>query len=335
MDTINVLVLAPVPEKCLQQIREIDPRIKVTDATAAIGISNPFEQFGPDSVAWERLRALLSDTEVLFSFRVFPDLQTVAPKLRWVQTLSAGVERVLTPEMVNSRIILTNARGMHVVQIGEMVFNLILMHAKGSVDALRYQGNKKWEHYAPTLLAGKTLGIAGLGSIGKRLAYLGKAFDMKVVATRRSIKRVSRACNVDVLYPRDQLNQLLAESDFVVNALPSTPETLKLFGEKEFHQMKPSSFFVNIGRGTTVDEEAMIRALKEKRIAGAGLDTFAREPLPPGSPLWEIPGVIITPHIAGAVSDYVERATNIFCENLKRYLNGERLINVVNKKRGY
>jgi phosphoglycerate dehydrogenase-like enzyme len=158
---------------------------------------------------------------------------------------------------------------------------------------------------------------------------------MRIVATRRSAKKISSAGDVDVLYPREQLDQLLKESDFIVNALPSTPETARLFGEKEFRQMKSSAFFINIGRGTTVDEEAMIHALKNKWITGAGLDTFAREPLPPESPLWEMPGVIITPHVAGAVADYVERATDIFCNNLKRYLNGERLINVVNKKLGY
>jgi D-2-hydroxyacid dehydrogenase (NADP+) len=335
MDTINVLLLAPVPEKCLQQIREMDQRIKVTDAVTALGISNPFEQFGKDSVAWEKLNALLRDTEVLFSFRSFPDLKTIAPRLKWMQTLSAGVERVLTPEMVNNRIILTNVKGMHVVQIGEMVFNMMSMHAKHSVECLQNQQDKKWAHYTPDLLAGKTLGIVGFGSIGKRLAHLGKAFDMLVLATRRSTKKVSRARDVDVLYPREQLDLLLKESDFIVNALPSTPETARLFGEKEFHQMKPSAFFINIGRGTTVDEEALIRALKENWIAGAGLDTFAQEPLPRESPFWEIQNVIITPHVAGAVADYVERATDIFCSNLKRYLKGERLLNVVNKKLGY
>ena len=335
MNIINVLLLAPVPEKCLQQIREMDPRIKVSDAVTALGITNPFEQFGKDSVAWEKLNALLRDAEVLFSFRSFPDLETVAPRLKWMQTLSAGVERVLTPDMVNNRIILTNVKGMHVVQIGEMVFNLISMHAKHSVECLQNQQDKKWAHYTPDLLADKTLGIVGFGSIGKRLAHLGKAFDMQIVATRRSAKKISRTRDVDVLYPREQLGQLLKESDFIVNALPSTPETARLFGEKEFRQMKSSTFFVNIGRGTTVDEEAMIRALKDKWIAGAGLDTFAQEPLPPESPLWGMPGVIITPHVAGAVADYVERATDIFCINLKRYLNGERLMNVVNKKLGY
>jgi phosphoglycerate dehydrogenase-like enzyme len=223
---------------------------------------------------------------------------------------------------------------MHAVQIGEMVFNMMLMHVKGADQNRRNQQAKKWGRYTPGLLAGKTLGIVGLGSIGRRLAYLGKAFGMRVVATRRSKGKTS-ARNVDVVYSGQQLDRLLAESDFVVDSLPSTPETIRLFGQKEFRRMKPSAFFVNIGRGTTVDEEDLIKALEEKWIAGAGLDTFAKEPLSPESPLWEIPGVIITPHIAGAAEDYQEKATEIFCENLKRYVSGQKLKNLVNKKLGY
>lgn len=335
MEKVNVLVLAPVGEKCLKQIAEISPLINVIDGVNLLGIQNPFEQFGRDSVVWEKLTALLKDTEVLFTFRSVPDLTTLAPHLKWMQILSAGVDRVLTPDLIESQVILTNVKGMHAVQISEMVFNLMLMHAKKSLYCLQNQGKKQWVHFTPELLSGKTVGIVGYGSIGRRIAQLSRAFGMRVIATRRRVKGISRARNVDVLYPRKQVGQLLSESDYVVDALPSTPETQGFFNEAAFRQMKPSAFFINIGRGATVDEAALIKALQEKWIAGAGLDTFVREPLPPDSPLWEMENVIITPHIAGAAPDYLEKATGIFCENLRRYLSGRRLINVVDKKAGY
>jgi D-2-hydroxyacid dehydrogenase (NADP+) len=334
MEKLNILVLAPIGDKLLRRIESVDPRIKAIDGLKLSGISNPYEQVEKDSAVGQKLNALLADIDIIFSFRTLPELVVRAPRLKWMQTLSAGVERVLTPDLVNSGVVLTNVRGMHAVQIGEMVFNMMLMHVKGADQNRRNQQAKKWGRYTPGLLAGKTLGIVGLGSIGRRLAYLGKAFGMRVVATRRSKGKTS-ASNVDVVYSGQQLDRLLAESDFVVDSLPSTPETIRLFGQKEFRRMKPSAFFVNIGRGTTVDEEDLIKALEEKWIAGAGLDTFAKEPLSPESPLWEIPGVIITPHIAGAAEDYQEKATEIFCENLKRYVSGQKLKNLVNKKLGY
>jgi D-2-hydroxyacid dehydrogenase (NADP+) len=334
MEKLNILVLAPIGDKLLRRIESVDPRIKAIDGLKLSGISNPYEQVEKDSAVGQKLNALLADIDIIFSFRTLPELVVRAPRLKWMQTLSAGVERVLTPDLVNSGVVLTNVRGMHAVQIGEMVFNMMLMHVKGADQNRRNQQAKKWGRYTPGLLAGKTLGIVGLGSIGRRLAYLGKAFGMRVVATRRSKGKTS-ARNVDVVYSGQQLDRLLAESDFVVDSLPSTPETIRLFGQKEFRRMKPSAFFVNIGRGTTVDEEDLIKALEEKWIAGAGLDTFAKEPLSPESPLWEIPGVIITPHIAGAAEDYQEKATEIFCENLKRYVSGQKLKNLVNKKLGY
>jgi D-2-hydroxyacid dehydrogenase (NADP+) len=334
MEKLNILVLAPIGDKLLRRIESVDPRIKAIDGLKLSGISNPYEQVEKDSAVGQKLNALLADIDIIFSFRTLPELVVRAPRLKWMQTLSAGVERVLTPDLVNSGVVLTNVRGMHAVQIGEMVFNMMLMHVKGADQNRRNQQAKKWGRYTPGLLAGKTLGIVGLGSIGRRLAYLGKAFGMRVVATRRSKGKTS-ARNVDVVYSGQQLDRLLAESDFLVDSLPSTPETIRLFGQKEFRRMKPSAFFVNIGRGTTVDEEDLIKALEEKWIAGAGLDTFAKEPLSPESPLWEIPGVIITPHIAGAAEDYQEKATEIFCENLKRYVSGQKLKNLVNKKLGY
>ncbi len=176
-----------------------------------------------------------------------------------------------------------------------------------------------------------------MGSIGREVARLAKAFGMRVVATRRSAKRLERARYVDMIFPREQLRRLLAESDFVALTLPFTPETNKLIGEEELRTMKPTAYLINISRGDIVDEEALIRALEEDWIAGAGLDVFTTEPLPTDSRLWELSNVIFSPHISGGGSSggNVVPATKLFSENLRRYLSGKKLLNVVDKRKGY
>jgi D-2-hydroxyacid dehydrogenase (NADP+) len=335
METVNVLVLAIIGDDRVGQIRAVSPCLKVTDASPLVGITSPSDPGKSDPETELKLNSFLADTEVLFSYGSLPNLINRAPNLKWVQILPAGAEHVLSEDLINSKVILTNTRGIHGVQISELVFELMLMYVKRAHQCFRNQQNKKWGKYTPALLSGKTLGIVGYGAIGKDLARLGKAFGMRVMGTRRSALKVPRARYVDALFPREQIGEMLAESDFVVLALPSTAETYKMFGEKEFRRMKPTAFFVNIGRGNTVDEEALVRSLEEKRIGGAGLDTFFKEPLPEGSPLWEMPNVIITPHVAGIREDYQSLATDVFCANLKRYVNGKRLLNVVDKKKGY
>ena len=171
--------------------------------------------------------------------------------------------------------------------------------------------------------------------IGREVARLSKAFGMRVIATRRSTKRETRARNVDIMLPSDSLHRALAESDFVVIALPYTKQTDSVIGEAEFKAMKPTAYIINIGRGRIIDEEAMIRALSEKQIAGAGLDVFATEPLPRSSKLWEMPNVLCSPHVSGGMEGYNVQATELFCRNLERFLAGKRLFNVVGKRRGY
>ena len=185
------------------------------------------------------------------------------------------------------------------------------------------------------MLRGKTVGIVGLGAIGREVARLSAAFGMKVLATRRSTRRVARARNVDLMLPREQLERLLAESDYVVIALPYTRDTERMFGEAELRAMKPTAYLMNIGRGGIIDEEVLVRALAENWIAGAGLDVFATEPLPESSALWDLPNVLFSPHVSGSMEDYNLQATELFCRNLERFLAGGRLFNVVGKRRGY
>jgi len=334
MDYINVLVLTPTPAEDLHQIQAVSPRLRVTDGSALVPQFPPRGE-PPDSAKEKELDRLLSETEIIFGFMPPRNVIVRAPHLKWIQTTSAGVDRTLTPEITDSKVVMTNVSGMHVVPISEMVFSLILSHAKNLSQYFENQKGKKWERYPSEVLDGKTLGILGLGHIGRKIALLGKAYGMRVVATRRHIHKVSRARDVDVVYPREQIGDLLAECDYVVDCLPFTPETVKMIGESEIRRMKPTTFLVNIGRGGTIDEEALIRALQEKRIGGVGLDTFEREPLPPASPLWEMPNVIITPHMSGWTDDYLTKATAIFVENLKRYVEGKRLFNIVDKKLSY
>ena len=330
MESVNVLVAASIGEECLRQIADTSPRVKLRDVWDLLRA----EQRG-DTTAKEQLDALLAEAEVIYGFRLPKDALARAPRLKWIQVMSAGVDRFLDSELRQSPVILTNVSGIHATPIGEFILTLMLMFVKQSPLYFDLKQKKQWQRITPAVLRSRTIGIVGLGSIGREVARLSKAFGMRVLATRRSAKRVTRARNVDVMLPQDRLPRLLSESDFVVLALPLTPGTNKLIGEEELRAMKPTAYLINIARGNVVDEAALIRALDENWIAGAGLDVFATEPLPAESKLWELPNVIFSPHVAGELEDYYLQATEVFCENLRRYLNGKKLLNVVDKKKGY
>jgi D-2-hydroxyacid dehydrogenase (NADP+) len=330
VETVNVLVNTPIGDELLQQITNVSPRIE---------LSNVFElaraeQKG-DFARKSELDVLLAEAEVIYGLRLPKNMIARAPKLKWVQVMSAGVDRFLDDEFRQSSVMMTSVSGMHATPIGEIVLERMLMFAKQAPLCFQLKQEKQWQRFMPTVLRSKTVGIVGLGNIGREVARLAKAFGMRVVANRRSAKRVMRAKYVDILLPREQLPRLLSESDFVVLSLPFTSETNKLIGEKELRTMKPTAYLINIARGSIVDEEALIRALDEQWIAGAGLDVFATEPLPADSRLWDFPNVIFSPHIAGGMEDYNIRATELFCENLRRYLSGKNLLNVIDKKKGY
>jgi len=331
MESVSVLVTSAIGDECLQQIAGISPRIEVTD------VSDLFraERSG-DAAARQKLDDRLAEAEVIYGLR-FPQnvLTGLFPRLKWMQAMSAGVDRVLDAEIVASPVKMTNVSGIHATPIAELVLELMLMFVKQAPLCFQLKQEKQWRRFAPSVLPSKTVGIVGLGSIGREVARLAKAFGMRVLATRRSAKRVGQSRLVDIILPPDQLQQLLTESDFVVIALPLTSETNRLIGEEELRAMKSTAYLINIGRGDVVDEEALIRALDEHWIAGAGLDVFVTEPLPTDSRLWELPNVILSPHISGGMEDYVIRATEVFTENLRRYLSGKRLLHLVDKKKGY
>ena len=255
------------------------------------------------------------------------------PNLKWIHTTSAGVNG-LPEDIFTSTILLTNSSGVHPNPISEHIFAYLLMFARGIPVTSLNQTERKWDKKGVTTfeLHGKTIGIVGLGRIGKETARLAKAFQMKVLAVKT---KKEEEANVDEVYTSDEIETVLKQSDFIVNCLPSTSETDGLFTIEKFKQMKQSAYFVNIGRGTTVKEDDLIEALEIGIIAGAGLDVFETEPLPSSSKLWEMKNVIITPHTAGMTPEYANRMIEIFCQNLKAYKEGKTLPNEVDKSKGY
>lgn len=255
--------------------------------------------------------------------------------LRWVQTWSAGVNSLPLHALEEKRILLTSANGVHAFPISETIFALMLALTRNIHSYVRNQLTKTWDGANLNLeIHGKTIGILGVGAIGKETAKIAKAFGMNVLGMRHSGKPEEY---VDHMYTHQQLHTMLPKCDYVVITLPLTKETRHLFGSREFQLMKPSSFLINIGRGEIVAEEELIEALHEQQIAGAGLDVFATEPLPEDSPLWNFENVIITPHTAGSTEYYDKRVIeDIFIPNLKNYLQEKTpAINLVDYKKGY
>ena len=330
MESVNVLVTTKIGEECLERITATSPRVKLRDISDLMRA-----EWRGDTTAREQLDVLLAEAEIIYASRLPQRLLTRAPGLQWVQVMYAGVDRLLDSEFRRSPVILTNVSGLHATPIGEFVLEMMLMFAKRAPLCFELKQKKQWQGFWPSVLRGKTVGILGLGSIGKEVARLSKAFGMRVIATRRSARRAGRARNVDLVLPPEQLGQLLSDSDFVAITLPYTAETDKLIGEAELRAMKSTAYIINIGRGRIIDEEVLIRALSENWIAGAGLDVFATEPLPAESKLWELPNVIFSPHVSGGMEDYIMQAVELFCKNLSRYLDGKKLFNIVNKKLGY
>jgi phosphoglycerate dehydrogenase-like enzyme len=338
MKTLNVLAVAPAlyhstplaDQESLRLIRKVSPVIKVKDGAALVQA-----ELHGDFSRKRELDVLLAWADVIFGLVLPPNTVARAPNLKWMQSISAGLDRWTNTDIWKSPVVITGTSGIHATSIGEFVLSLMLMFAKNAPLSFKLKQERRWKFYLPQVLRGKPVGIVGLGDIGREVARLSKAFGMNVVATRRSTKKPGKARNVDLLLPRSHMKKLLAHSDYVVLCVPLTPETRHIMGEREFRSMKRTARVINIGRGQLMDETALIHALEEKWIAGAGLDVTYTEPLPKESRLWEMENVILSPHISGGMEDYMMRATELFCENLRRWLAGKKLINIVDRKRGY
>jgi phosphoglycerate dehydrogenase-like enzyme len=294
----------------------------------------------------------LDDVEVLLrgwlSAEAFDRLLSRAPRLTWVHSASAGVERALTPTARERGVVITNARGVFSRPIAEYVLMMILAISRRLPQLLELQRERTWQPLEGAELRDLTIGIVGLGSIGRAVAALASAFGCRVVAVRRNVdagdgRGSGRSGDVDglrdvepdeVLGP-DALPALLGQSDFVVLAAPLTPETEGMIDDAALAAMKHGSWLVNVARGRLIDERALLRALREGRIGGAVLDTFAEEPLPPDSPFYDLPNAIVTPHTSWSSGRVLDRSVELFCDNLRRFAAGEPLLNVVDPDAGY
>jgi len=338
MESFNILVVTPsfdrsmphADDEVLRRIASVSPKIKVKD-----GSTLTMAEFRGDNSGKKELDAMLAEADVLFGFVPPQNIIARAPNLKWVQVTSAGVDRHRDTEIWRSKIPITGVSGIHATPIGEFVLSLMLMFVKNTPAGFLMKQTRQWQRYPTYALRGKTVGIVGLGHIGREVARLSKAFGMKVIATRRSTRQAGKARNVDLLLPQSRMKEMLAASDFVALSVPLTPETHHIIGEAELKAMQPTAYLINIGRGNLINEAALIRALDEKRIAGAGLDVTAHEPLPKESRLWDFDNVILSPHVSGGMEDYMLRAAELFCENLRRYMDGKKLLNLVDRKRGY
>lgn len=337
MQEIVVLSTMRFTDELLDRLRSVSPRLVVTQRTCRN--------------VEEAERALEESVEVLYTSYLPVDLSR-APRLKWVQMHMAGVDHLLDHPIMKSDIPLTTASGIHATTIAEYVFASILAFNRRLPRMLHYQSRREWPQgrwnlFARPELCGSTLGIVGYGSIGREVGRIARCFGMHVVATKRSVSQMQdvgyrvqgtgdrEGALLDKAFPPGRLSEMLSLCDYVVVAVPLTPETRKLIGEAELRDMKPSAYLVNISRGETVDEGALLRALREGWIAGAGLDVFEEEPLPSDSPLYDLENVILSPHVSGFTLRYDERASDLFAENLRRYLAGEPLLNLVDKARGY
>jgi phosphoglycerate dehydrogenase-like enzyme len=321
---MKVLISFYLPSIYVERIRGVSPSLEVMQSENK-----------------EEALRLIEDADILLAGYFSRELFLAARKLKWIQAWGAGVDNFLIPEMVKSPVALTNAGGVHPTPISEHVLGMMLCFCRKLHLFIRNQAQRKWERFESEEpaeqveeLAGKTLGVVGLGKIGTEIARKANCLGMRVIATKRD-SSLPAPTGVERLFALADLNQLLAESDYVVLSLPLTNETAGMIGEAQLKSMKRTSYLINVSRGKIVQENKLIEALKKRWIAGAGLDAFENEPLPEKSELWSFKNVIITPHVAGQTPYYMERLTRIFCENLDRFIHKQPLINVVDKTLGY
>lgn len=295
---------------------------------------------------------LAAGCDVMLTFIVPADLAARAPRLKWIQLLSAGADHALAGPLKSGAIPVTTASGIHCTAIAEYTLASMLSYAHRIHLAMRAQFRREWFRSSRFMasvdeIRGRTLGIIGYGSIGRETARLADAFGMPVLALKRNPdqRKDSGWCPAGLGDPEgtipkqffgaDQCEALLHECDYISVTLPLTDHTRKFIGSREIAAMKPGAYIVNIGRGQVIDESALADALKGGRIGGAGLDVFEHEPLDPGSPLWDLENVILTPHISGSSPVYMEKACELFAENLRRLQTGLPLLNLVDPALGY
>jgi phosphoglycerate dehydrogenase-like enzyme len=289
---------------------------------------------------YKRMDDEVLDAEILIAWSVRPQQITAAKKMRWIHSTAAAVHQLIFPELVHSDIILTNAREVHGPVVAEHVIALIFALAKKIPDSVRLQEKHVWGQQIlwdelPHIreIADATVGMVGLGSIGRPVVRSAKALGMRVIAVREHPEKGSEGA--DAVFGPTQIDDVFRQADYIVLAAPVTDSTKAIVNAERLALMKPDACLINVGRGQLVDEPALAAALREKKIGGAALDVFPKEPLVADSPLWDVPNLLITPHTAALTDKVWERQYALFSENLRRYLKGEALLAVVDKRKGY
>jgi phosphoglycerate dehydrogenase-like enzyme len=342
----TVVIASYFEEEYVRRIREVDERLRVLYRDDLVPPPRwPGDHAGPEE--WQRTPEddeafveMLGEAEVLYDFPRghVRDLVRVAPDLRWVQGSMAGAGEVAEKAgLGETDVAVTTASGIYSGPLAEFALMAMLQHAKQLEQLRKDKAGKVWRQGAVGGLERKTLCVVGMGSIGQAIATRARPFGMRVVGVKRTVRDGDEAWGfADDLYPTAEMHAALREADFVAVTLPGTPETRHLLDAEAFAAMKKDAYFVNVGRGAVVDEAALVGALEDGHLSGAALDVFEVEPLPEESPLWELENVIVSAHTTDVVPDLINTAqTDLFCENLRRYLASEELINVLDKRLMY
>jgi phosphoglycerate dehydrogenase-like enzyme len=337
MAEVPVIVTVDLPDRLIDRLRAVSPELKLRVYPTGEASEIPEDQLG--------------EMEVLYTRRALPEPEQV-PNLRWIQFHWSGIDPFVDHSLLRSEIQVTTLSGAAVPQMAEFVLTMMMAAGHHLPEMIEQRRNKSWAEdrftrFRPLELRGSTVGIVGYGSIGREIARLGAAFGARVLATKRDLKTLEHTGYLPEglgdpqaelparIYPPQALASMAAECDFLVITVPLTSETRGLVGEAVLRRMKPTAYLIDVSRGGVVDHGALVEALNGGWIAGAALDVFPVEPLPPNSPLWELPNLIVSPHVAGTSGQYLERATELFAENLRRYLAREPLLNRYDPRLGY
>ena len=337
---VNVLLASPLAHELVERISSVDPRLRVIFRPDLLGEPRyaadhfpPIQRTPEQTEEWARL---LAEAEVMLDVdqpSTSNFLERV-PNLRWIQSSSSGVGQwIRRLGLAEAPVIVTNTAGMHARPLAEFAIFAMLYFARSWPRMAAEQRAHHWERCAIETLERKTLGIIGLGQVGRAVASLAQPFGLRVIATRRN--HLDGVPGVDQIFPPDRALEMVGQSDYVVLCVPHTSDTVGLIGSEALAAMRPGAVLINIARGSVVDELALIAALQSGRLGGAVLDVVSREPLSADSPLWDMPNVLITPHSMSTARTENEWLVDLFCDNLRRYLGGETLRNQVNKERGY
>ncbi len=330
----------PIPKLLVAAYSHLD--LWIAPEWFAERLRTEFPQFDVVRVtSGEHLDEQWRDTAVLFGGSIKPEEFREARRLCWIHSPAAAVHQLLFPELVNSEVILTNAREVHGVVVAEHVIAMMFALARRIPESVRFQLKHVWgqellyrAHQTPQEIADATIGLVGLGSIGRNVAQRASAMGARVIAVREHADK-PKPEHVNEVLPSSRLGEMLGKSDYVVLSPPVTPATVGMIGRDQLAAMKREGYLINVGRGPLIDEAALIEALRERRIAGAALDVFDQEPLPPESPLWDLDNLLITPHTGGMTGKMWARHYAVFTENLRRFVAGRPLLAVVDKNLGY